>query len=63
MRHFCPPDVQRIFDAIEPFGLVLVIVLVYVGASQVIDPVLNLGYRLILNVTSPAFFRAMVFSL
>jgi Zn-dependent protease len=63
VRHFAPRDIQAVMDAIEPFGILIVIVLVYFGASQVIDPILNLTARAFFAVNGPAFFEAMKSSL
>src|SRR5262245_53820549 len=59
LRHFSPRDVRAALDAIEPFGLILVMVFVYFGFSAVVQPVLELCDRAFWEATSPAFYHAL----
>jgi len=59
LRHFSPREVQAALDAIEPYGLILVMAFVYFGSSAFIQPALELCYRAFWEATGPAFHRAL----
>jgi len=63
LHYFSPRDVQVVLDAIEPFGLFVAMGLVYLGAAQVIYPVIHLVYRAFFEATSYDFYQAIVTTL
>lgn len=58
LRHFSPREVQDALDFFERFGLVLVIVLVYFGAAQVVLPVRALVFQAFYDATGLDMYEA-----
>lgn len=63
LRHFSPKEVQKVIDAIEPFGFLFLIAFLYFGMASVITPAFRLCYQAFWEATDSDFLQAMEFSL
>ncbi|HEY3226829.1 MAG TPA: site-2 protease family protein [Planctomycetota bacterium] len=58
LRHFVPGDLRAVIDAVEPYGLFITMFLVYLGAAQVITPLVVLCLRAFEAAAGPVFAMA-----
>jgi len=63
LRHFLPRNLRPMLDAIEPYALFITMVLVFLGASRVIVPILGLVALALSGAMGPGFDDALRMSL
>lgn len=63
VRYLLPRNLQGVMDAIEPFGFIILIGLVLLGATQVIIPVLWLALGVMRLAMGEDFYEALLTSI
>jgi Zn-dependent protease len=63
VRHLLPRSLQPVMDFIEPFGFIILMLLVILGATKIITPVLILALAALTLATGTDFYDALMASL